>query len=135
MTDPTNLAAINEVKFITGYGVRVALASNSAIKRILEQRFGTVSYDEVLRKFSDTGVELIREEEDINLQELQEATNEAPVVTLVNAVLADAAKRLASDIHIEPYEKVFRIRFRVDGVLHEIMTPPLRIKNPLISRL
>lgn len=135
MTDPTNLAAINEVKFITGYGVRVALASNSAIKKVLEQRFGVISYDEVLKKFSDTGVELIREEEDINLQELQEATNEAPVVTLVNAVLADAAKRLASDIHIEPYEKVFRIRFRVDGVLHEIMTPPLRLKNPLISRL
>ena len=135
MTDPTNLAAINEVKFITGYGVRVLLASASAIKRVLEQRFGAVSYDEVLRKFGETGVEVIRDEEDINLQELQEATNEAPVVTLVNAVLADAAKRGASDIHIEPYEKIFRIRFRVDGVLHEIMNPPLRLKNPLISRL
>lgn len=135
MTDPTNLAAINEVKFITGYGVRVLLASASAIKKVLEQRFGAVSYDEVLRKFSDTGMEIIRDEEDINLQELQEATNEAPVVTLVNAVLADAAKRGASDIHIEPYEKIFRIRFRVDGVLHEIMNPPLRLKNPLISRL
>src|SRR3990170_5733693 len=135
MTDPTNLAAINEVKFITGYGVRVLLASASAIKKVLEQRFGAVSYDEVLRKFGETGVEVIRDEEDINLQELQEATNEAPVVTLVNAVLADAAKRGASDIHIEPYEKIFRIRFRVDGILHEIMNPPLRLKNPLISRL
>lgn len=135
MTDPTNLAAINEVKFITGYGVRVLLASASAVKKVLEQRFGVVSYDEVLKKFSEPGLEVIRDEEEINLQELQEATNEAPVVTLVNAVLADAAKRRASDIHIEPYEKIFRIRFRVDGVLHEIMNPPLRLKNPLISRL
>jgi type IV pilus assembly protein PilB len=60
---------------------------------------------------------------------------EAPVVTLVNAILADAAKRRASDIHIEPYEKIFRVRFRVDGVLQEIMSPPLRLKNPLVSRL
>lgn len=136
MTDPTNLIAINEVKFITGYGVKVALASASEIKRLLEKRFGTVSYDEVLKKFGgNDAMEVIRDEEEVNLQELQEATNEAPVVTLVNAVLADAAKRRASDIHIEPYEKVFRIRFRVDGVLHEIMTPPQKLKNALISRL
>jgi len=135
MTDPTDLIAINEVKFITGYGVKVALASASEIKKLLEKRFGSVSYDEVLKKFGGNEMEVIRDEEDINLQELQEATNEAPVVTLVNAVLADAAKRLASDIHIEPYEKVFRIRFRVDGVLQEIMTPPQRLKNAMISRL
>ncbi len=136
MTDPTNLIAINEVKFITGYGVKVALASASEIKKLLEKRFGAVSYDEVLKKFGgNDAMEVIRDEEEVNLQELQEATNEAPVVTLVNAVLADAAKRRASDIHIEPYEKVFRIRFRVDGVLHEIMTPPQKLKNALISRL
>ena len=135
MTDPTNLIAINEVKFISGYGVKVALASASEIKELLGKRFGSKGYDEVLKKFGGNEMEVIRDEEDINLQELQEATNEAPVVTLVNAVLADAAKRLASDIHIEPYEKVFRIRFRVDGVLQEIMTPPQRLKNALISRL
>jgi type IV pilus assembly protein PilB len=60
---------------------------------------------------------------------------DAPVVTLVNAILADAAKRRCSDIHIEPYEKVFRVRFRIDGVLQEIMSPPLRLKNALVSRL
>ncbi|MFQ5902584.1 MAG: type IV-A pilus assembly ATPase PilB [Candidatus Binatia bacterium] len=137
MTDPTNLIAANEVKFITGYGVRVVLASGSAIKKVLERRFGAgaISYDEVLKKLDDNEMEVIHDEEDINLQELQQSTMEAPVVTLVNAVLADAAKRKASDIHIEPYEKVFRIRFRVDGVLHDIMSPPLRLKNPLASRL
>ena len=135
MSDPTDLIAINEIKFITGYGVRVAVATPTAIKKALEHRFGGVSYDEVLRKFGDGDMEVIHDHEDVNLQELQQATMEAPVVTLVNAILADAAKRRASDIHIEPYEKVFRVRFRVDGVLHEIMSPPLRLKNPLVSRL
>jgi type IV pilus assembly protein PilB len=135
MADPTDLVAINEVKFITGYGVRVMLAPPSAIKKALDHRFGGVSYDEVLKKFGDGEMEVIHEADDVNLQELQQATMEAPVVTLVNAILADAAKRRASDIHIEPYEKVFRVRFRVDGVLQEIMSPPLRLKNPLVSRL
>jgi type IV pilus assembly protein PilB len=135
MADPTDLVAINEVKFITGYGVRVVLASPSTIKKALERRFGGVNYDEVLKKFSDGEMEIIQEADDINLQELQQATMEAPVVTLVNAILADAARRRASDIHIEPYEKIFRVRFRVDGVLQEIMGPPLRLKNPLVSRL
>jgi type IV pilus assembly protein PilB len=135
MADPTDLVAINEVKFITGYGVKVTLAPPSAIKKTLEHRFGGVSYDEVLKKFGDGEMEVIHETDDVNLQELQQATMEAPVVTLVNAILADAAKRRASDIHIEPYEKIFRVRFRVDGVLQEIMSPPLRLKNPLVSRL
>ena len=135
MADPTDLVAINEVKFITGYGVRVMLAPPSAIKKTLDHRFGGVSYDEVLKKFGDGEMEVIHETDDVNLQELQQATMEAPVVTLVNAILADAAKRRASDIHIEPYEKIFRVRFRVDGVLQEIMSPPLRLKNPLVSRL
>ena len=135
MADPTDLIAINEIKFITGYGVRVVLASPSAIKKTLDHRFGGVSYDDVLKKFGDSNMELILEQDDVNLQELQQATMEAPVVTLVNAILADAAKRRASDIHIEPYEKLFRVRFRIDGVLQEIMSPPLRLKNPLVSRL
>jgi type IV pilus assembly protein PilB len=135
MADPTDLIAINEIKFITGYGVRVVIASPSAIKKTLDHRFGGVSYDDVLKKFGDSDMELILEQDDVNLQELQQATMEAPVVTLVNAILADAAKRRASDIHIEPYEKLFRVRFRIDGVLQEIMSPPLRLKNPLFSRL
>jgi type IV pilus assembly protein PilB len=135
MADPTELVAINEVKFITGYGVRVVVASPSGIKKALEHRFGGVSYDDVLKKFGDSDMEVIHESDDVNLQELQQATMEAPVVTLVNAILADAAKRRASDIHIEPYERAFRVRFRVDGVLHEIMSPPMRLKNPLVSRL
>lgn len=135
MSDPTDLAAMNEVKFMTGYGVRAVSVPGSAIKKFLDRRFGTVSYDEVLKKFGDSGMEVIHDEEDVNLQELQRATMEAPVVTLVNAVLADASRRRASDIHVEPYEKIFRIRFRVDGVLHDIMTPPPKLKNALVSRI
>jgi len=135
MSDPTDLVAINEVKFVTGYGVRVVLATPSSIKKTLDQRFGGVSYDDVLKKFGDGEMEVVQESDDVNLQELQQATMDAPVVTLVNAILADAAKRRCSDIHIEPYEKVFRVRFRIDGVLQEIMSPPLRLKNALVSRL
>jgi type IV pilus assembly protein PilB len=133
--DPTNLIAINEIQFITGYGVRPVLATPSEIKKILNRRFGRTSYDEVLKKFDDTGMEVIQSEDELDVAELQQATQEAPVVTLVNAVLADAAKRGASDIHFEPYEKVFRIRFRTDGVLHDIMTPPQRLKAALVSRI
>jgi len=135
MSDPTELVAINEVKFVTGYGVRVVLATPSTIKKTLEHRFGGVSYDDVLKKFGDGEMEVVQESDDVNLQELQQATMDAPVVTLVNAILADAAKRRCSDIHIEPYEKIFRVRFRIDGVLQEIMSPPLRLKNALVSRL
>jgi len=135
MSDPTNLAAINEIKFVTGYGVRVVLARASEIKKILDERFGSTNfYDDVLKKLGDNDMEVIKEEE-INVQELEQATNDAPVVTLVNAILGDAAKRRASDIHIEPYEKIFRVRFRIDGILHEIMSPPPKLKAPLVSRI
>src|SRR2546422_4173520 len=135
MSDPTDLVAINEVKFVTGYGVRVVLAIPANIKKILDHRFGGANYDDVLKKFGDSEMEVVQESDDVNLQELQQATMDAPVVTLVKAILSDAAKRRCSDIHIEPYEKIFRVRFRVDGVLQEIMSPPLRLKNALVSRL
>jgi type IV pilus assembly protein PilB len=133
--DPTNLIAINEIQFITGYGVRPVLATPSEIKKAIDRRYGKTSYDEVLKKFDDDGMEVVHDEDEIDVNELQRETQEAPVVTLVNAILSDAAKRGASDIHFEPYEKVFRVRFRTDGVLHEIMTPPQRLKNAMISRL
>jgi len=135
MADPTDLVAINEVKFVTGYAIRVVLSTPTAIKKTLDHRFGGVNLDDVLKKFGDGEMEVVQENDDINLQELQQATMDAPVVTLVNAILADAAKRRCSDIHVEPYEKVFRVRFRIDGVLQEIMSPPLRLKNALVSRL
>jgi len=134
MADPANLVAINEVKFLTGYDVKVAVAAvgsvSAAIDRFYEQ--GT-NYDELLADIGD--VELVHQEEEIDLKELERATEDAPVVRLVNAILTSAIKRRASDIHLEPFEKMFRVRYRVDGVLEEIMKPPLKLKNAITSRI
>jgi type IV pilus assembly protein PilB len=80
-------------------------------------------------------LEVLEEEEEIDIHELEAATEEAPVVKLVNIILTDSIKKTASDIHLEPYEKDFRVRFRIDGVLYEIMHPPLKLKDAIISRL
>jgi len=80
-------------------------------------------------------VEVVSDEEDVDLTSLERATEDAPVVRLVNLILTDAIKKKASDIHIEPYEKSFRVRYRIDGVLYEVMKPPLRLKNAITSRI
>jgi type IV pilus assembly protein PilB len=136
MADPSNLPAINEVKFLTGFDVRAAIAAPASIERALERHYEhNVSYGDVLTELGTQEMEVVRTEEDIDLAQLEKATEEAPVVKLVNALLADAVKRRASDIHIEPYEKVLRVRFRIDGVLYEIMQPPVKLKNAMISRI
>lgn len=136
MSDPSNLVAINEVKFLTGYDVKVAVAGVSSISAAIEHHYeeGSV-YDDVLSEIEGEGVEVVDRDEDIDLKELERATEDAPVVRLVNAVLTSAIKRRASDIHLEPFERMFRVRFRVDGVLDEIMRPPLKLKNAITSRV
>ena len=137
MSDPSNLVAINEVKFLTGYDVKVAVACVSAINAAIERYYEEgSSYQEVLTQLGgDEDVEVVEGEEDIDLKELERATEDAPVVRLVNAILTSAIKRRASDIHLEPFERLFRVRFRVDGVLEEIMRPPLKLKNAITSRI
>jgi len=136
MADPSNLVAINEVKFLTGFDVRAAIAGPLSIERAIERYYDrALSYGDVLSQFGNEEMEVVRTEEDVDLQQLEKATEEAPVVKLVNALLTDAIKKRASDIHIEPYERMLRVRFRVDGVLHEIMQPPLKLKNAMISRI
>ena len=136
MADPSNLMAINEVKFLTGYDVKVAVAAPAALQQAIERYYETgTSYQDVLEQIGNEDVELVRTEDEVDLKDLERATEEAPVVRLVNAVMTDAIRKRASDIHIEPYEKVLRIRFRVDGVLYEIMQPPLRLKNAITSRI
>ena len=135
MADPSNVVAINEIKFITGYDVKIALAAPGVIQQAIERHYDAQSsVDEVLNEMGD-GVELLQEEDDVDLQELERSTEEAPVVRLVNAVLTDAIRKRASDIHVEPYEKMVRVRFRIDGVLYNIMQPPLRLKNAITSRI
>ena len=89
----------------------------------------------MLAQVENDDVELVKAEEDVDLKELEKATEDAPVVRLVNAILPNAIKKRASDIHIEPYEKKLRVRYRVDGVLDEIMKPPLKLKNAITSRI
>jgi type IV pilus assembly protein PilB len=136
MSDPSNLVAINEVKFLTGYDVKVAVAATSSVSAAIAQYYDEgADYSDVLAQVENEDVELVREEEDVDVKELERATEDAPVVRLVNAILTSAIKRRASDIHLEPYEKMFRVRFRVDGVLEEIMKPPLKLKNAITSRI
>jgi type IV pilus assembly protein PilB len=136
MADPSNLMAINEVKFLTGYDVKVAVSAPTAIQAAIEKYYNAhTDYNDVLSKLDNEKVEVLRDEDEIDLQELERATEEAPVVRLVNALLTDAIRKRASDVHVEPYEKVLRIRFRIDGVLYEIMQPPLRLKNAMTSRI
>ena len=136
MSDPSNLVAINEIKFLTGYDVKVALAAVGSVTAAIDQLYEEgADYNDVLAEVEGDDVELVREEEEIDLKELERATEDAPVVRLVNAILTSAIKRRASDIHLEPFEKVFRVRYRVDGVLEEIMKPPVKLKNAITSRV
>ncbi len=136
MSDPSNLVAINEVKFLTGYDVKVAVACVSSIAAAIEEHFEEGSnYDDVLTELEGEDVEVIDKGEEIDLKELEKATEDAPVVRLVNAILTNAIKRRASDVHLEPFERMFRVRLRVDGVLEEIMRPPVKLKNAITSRI
>jgi len=136
MSDPSNLGAINEVKFLTGYDIKVAIATTSSVSQAIRDFYDQGNdYQEVLAEVEGQDLELVRDDEEVDVRELERSTEDAPVVRLVNAILTSAIKRHASDIHLEPFEKMFRVRFRVDGVLEEIMKPPLKLKNAITSRL
>jgi type IV pilus assembly protein PilB len=141
MADPTNVFAMDDIKFMTGYNVEPVVASELGIKAAIDNYYGTTSSLELKKVMEDlqqsesADLEVLEEEEEMDLEQLADSAEEAPVVKLVNLVLTDAIKRGASDIHIEPYEKEFRVRFRVDGILYEIMNPPLKLKDAITSRL
>jgi len=137
MSDPSNILALNDIKFITGKDIQVLVAPESELRAMLEKLYDSgVSYDSIMEDIADgSDVEIVSSEDELDLQALERATEDAPVVKLVNAILTDAIKKGASDIHIEPYEKTFRVRFRIDGVLYEIMKPPYKLKNAITSRI
>jgi type IV pilus assembly protein PilB len=142
MVDPTNVFAMDDIKFMTGFNIEPVVASESSIIEGIDKAYGTSKEEEleqVMQSMNDLGeaadVEVQAEEQQIELAELERAADEAPIVKLVNLVLTDAVKRGASDIHMEPYEKEFRVRFRIDGVLQAIMNPPLKLKDAITSRL
>jgi type IV pilus assembly protein PilB len=137
MVDPSNLAAIDDLKFRTGYSIEVVVTSEQGLREAIEVHYRPeTNYDDIFNDFALDEVTFSEDGEEMeSANELQNAAEEAPVVRLVNAILVDAIRRGASDIHIEPYEKSFRVRYRVDGVLNESMNPPLKLRNALTSRL
>ncbi|PYO00444.1 MAG: type IV-A pilus assembly ATPase PilB [Candidatus Rokuibacteriota bacterium] len=144
MADPTNVFALDDVSFMTNLQVLPVVAAQAAIRRAIERNYENqgAAITDVLTELAEdqvSNVEVVDDDEDsggkVDVFELKESADEAPVVKLVNMVLVDAIQKGASDIHWEPYEKVFRIRFRIDGVLHEMLTPPKRLESAIISRL
>jgi type IV pilus assembly protein PilB len=141
MTDPTNVFAMDDIKFMTGFNVEPVVASESAIGEAITRFYGGSDADsEELSKMmkdlvEDEELELAAEEAELDAASLEKAAEEAPIIKLVNLILTDSVKRGASDIHLEPYETEMRVRFRVDGMLQTVMSPPLRLKDAMTSRI
>ena len=138
MSDPSNIYAIDDIKFLTGYNIEVVVASEQAIKEALEKYYAEKgpSYDEVMEGFDESEIGVEHDEAGVtDINDLEKSAADAPVVKLVNLILLDAIKKGASDIHVEPYERDFRGRYRVDVVLYEVMKPPMKLKMAIISRL
>ncbi|MBI5905253.1 MAG: type IV-A pilus assembly ATPase PilB [Deltaproteobacteria bacterium] len=134
VADPSNMAIIDGIGFKTGYSVELVLASERDITAAINKFFDrSMEFKDIISEL-DEDLEVIREEE-VDTADLERGVDDAPVVKLANYLLTEAIKRRASDIHIEPYEKEFRVRYRIDGVLYEVMRPPLRLRNALSSRL
>ena len=182
MADPTNVFAMDDIKFMTGLNVEPVIASETSIQMAIGKYYASsnqidifdlavaAQFEKVGAKVSKNGngsngngaktqerlvesdldvsldhfkftdlengeLEVLNDNEEIDLAELARASEDAPVVRLVNVLLVDSLRRGASDIHVEPYETDFRIRFRIDGVLYDVMHPPMKLRDPLISRL
>ncbi len=181
MGDPTNVFAMDDIKFMTGYNVEPVVASEIALRKAIDRHYGTprsvvlkertkqaapafnadssledvmassaltmddmasvglgeINMDEITGMDAGADVDVVRGEEgqEIDLSDLAKSSESAPIIKVSNLILIEALKAGASDIHVEPYEKEFRVRFRIDGILHNIMALPMRTRDPLISRL
>jgi type IV pilus assembly protein PilB len=142
MTDPTNVFAMDDIKFMTGFNVEPVVASETAISEAIRKFYGDIeSVEELDKVMKDLAgedadaLELAGEEAEMDLASLEKAAEEAPIIKLCNLILTDAVKRGASDIHVEPYEKEYRVRFRIDGVLQTVMAPPMKLKDAMTSRI
>ena len=157
MTDPTNVFAMDDVKFMTGYNVEPVVASEPAVLDALDKYYGLApaasagplgqpanesalevaarALDEMPSLVEPGGVEVIDDLEEISAETLARQGEEAPVIKLVNVVLMSAISKGASDIHIEPYEKDYRVRYRIDGILYHVMSPPLKLRDAVTSRI
>jgi len=157
MTDPTNVFAMDDIKFMTGYNVEPVVASETEVDEALQRYYGKATASsgsdatpstgqsaleaasqalENMPQLDDPGdVEVLSEFEEISAEALARQGEEAPVIKLVNVILMSAIQKGASDIHIEPYEKELRVRYRIDGLLYNIMQPPMKFRDAITSRI
>lgn len=139
MVDPSDVFAIDDIKFVTKFNIDVVVASASSIANAIEQYYTQgVTFDDIPGLIDDASedIEAVQEVDDeINPFDIERAAGEAPVVKLVNLMLLDAIRKGASDIHVEPFEKQLRVRYRIDGMLYDVMKPPTRLKHAVTSRL
>ncbi len=141
MADPSNVFALDDVRFITGYQVEPVVAAEASIREAIGKYYGSshdIQLKEVMDEFSKQEVadlEVEDDESEISAEDMEAASQEAPVVKLCNLVLTDSVRKGASDIHIEPYEKELRVRLRIDGVLYEMLKPPMKLKEAIASRM
>lgn len=141
MADPLNVFATDDLRLMTGFEINVVIASENEIKTAIEKYYGNkASMDDIVKDMEDKGAEAhvdIVKEADAgkDITTLEAEGGDAPIIKIVNLLLSGAVKAKASDIHIEPYEKSLRVRYRIDGVLHEVSAPPKRTQNAIASRL
>jgi type IV pilus assembly protein PilB len=146
MADPTNIRAMDEINFICGYQVEPVVASDNAIREAIDKYYGSTHALELKQalkeatheknvELGELDVEILEEAEELDLASLERQSEDAPVVKLVNKILYDALNEGASDIHVEPYEKEYRVRYRIDGVLYVKINPPLKLRDAITSRI
>ncbi|MGE3842586.1 MAG: GspE/PulE family protein, partial [Vicinamibacterales bacterium] len=150
MTDPTNVFAMDDIKFMTGYNVEPVVASEASVLGAIQKYYGatkaaaqqasSAATDLVTKALeelptADTDVEVLEDLEELDMASLEKQSGEAPVIRLVNLMLMSAIQKGASDIHVEPYEREFRVRFRVDGLLYNILQPPMKLRDAMTSRV
>jgi len=141
MVDPTDLEVIEDIRFRTGLSIQPVIASETGVMNAINKYYGTADALRVkkivedIELAEDSRVNIIEELENVDLEESQAASDEAPIITLVNTTFVDAIKKGASDVHFEPYEQQFRIRYRIDGDLYETVSLPLKFRSPVLSRV
>ncbi|MBN2337284.1 MAG: type IV-A pilus assembly ATPase PilB [Acidobacteria bacterium] len=144
-TDPTNVFALDDIKFMTGFNVEPVVATEASVLEALEKYYGTAHSIELKKVYEaiaqgdkdslELNLEASGDEEEVSIDQLQRSSEDAPIIKLVNLILSESLKRGASDIHIEPYERDFRVRFRIDGILYNMMSPPLKLRDAITSRV
>jgi type IV pilus assembly protein PilB len=139
MANPADPGALDQLKFVTRHDIEPVVVGEFTLKKQIDQYYGVQEDDalsDILDEIDDEDVEVIEEqEEEVNEAALQAQVEDAPVVKLINGILTDAVLKGVSDIHIEPYEKEMRVRYRIDGSLQEVMKPPTKMKAALTSRV